>query len=77
MLFRSDGPKKYSWTQRVQASVDSAIRRLAPVVTSFVTEPLDPDESHGVEKRRMQASLHACLGTRPGDARTAVGAVAR
>ncbi len=62
---------------RGDANLDSAIRRLAPVVTSFVTEPLDPDESHGVEKRRMQASLHACLGTRPGDARTAVGAVAR
>ena len=62
---------------RGDANLDRAVRRLAPVVTSFVTEPLDPDESHGMEKRRMQASLHACLGTRPGDARTAAVAVAR
>jgi hypothetical protein len=62
---------------RGDADLDRAVRRLSPVVTSFVTEPLDPDEAHAAEKRRMQAALHACLGTRPGDARVAALAVAR
>jgi hypothetical protein len=53
------------------ADLDRAVRRLARVVTSFVTEPLDSDEAHAAEKRRMQMSLHTCLGTRPGDAREA------
>jgi hypothetical protein len=53
------------------ADLDHAVRRLAPVVTSFVTEPLDHDETHATEKRRTQAALHRCLGTQPGDARRA------
>ena len=62
---------------RGDADLDRAVRRLATVATTFVTEPLDPDESRGTEKRRMQASLHRCLGTRPGDARRAAMGASR
>ena len=62
---------------RGDADLDRAVRRLAPVVTAFVTEPLDPDEACAEEKRRMQSSLHACLGTQPGDARKATLVVSR
>lgn len=60
---------------RGDADLDRSVRHLAPFVTSYVTEPLDQDEAHGAEKRRMQSALHFCLGTVPGDARRAAMAL--
>ena len=49
------------------ADLDGAVRQLARSARYIVTEPLDPDEEHAVQKRDVQAHVLRVLSTVPSD----------